>query len=128
MIKTILKTIVISIITVSIANAELLDLSGNERGIDVTLKSTKSLVVGENDLFVTLSKNETSINDAKVRIKFFMPEMPGMPYMEYKAKGKMIDGKYKMTINFSMAGTWQYKLEWKTSDDLVYKSRGSVNL
>ena len=113
---------------ISVSNAEQIDLYGNVKGVDVSLKSVNSLVVGENDFYVTLSKNGKEINNAKVRIKVFMPEMPGMPFMEYKTNGKYSDGKYKMMINFSMSGTWQYKLEWKTTDGVKYRTRGSINL
>ena len=61
-------------------------------------------------------------------MKFFMPEMPGMPYMEYIGKAKLVDGKYKMLINFSMSGTWQFHLMFKTEDGKVHKIRSSVNL
>ncbi len=30
-----------------------------------------------------------------------MPEMPGMPYMEYEENALYVDGKYKVDINFS---------------------------
>ena len=57
-----------------------------------------------------------------------MPEMPGMPYMEFEEKATLIDGKYKVSINFSMNGTWQYQLKFKTNDDVVHTVKGSVNL
>jgi len=128
MLNNLLKTIVGLVLLASVSNAEPIDLNGKVKGIDISLKSVKSLVVGENDFYVTLAKDGQDISDAKVRIKVFMPEMPGMPYMDYKAKGKYNDGKYNMMINFSMNGTWQYKLEWKTSNGKKYRTRGSVNL
>ena len=128
MLKNILKLFVSSILFIGFAQAEPIDLSGHVKGVDVTIKSAKSLVVGNNDFFVTLSKNGTAITNAKVKAKFFMPEMPGMPYMEYIAKAKLVDGKYKMLINFSMSGTWQYQLKFKTKDEKKYKIRGSINL
>ena len=75
-----------------------------------------------------LSKDGSAIENAKMKIKIFMPEMPGMPYMEYKAKAKLINGEYKMMINFSMSGTWQYHLKFKTSDKKVHTVRGSFNI
>jgi len=128
MLKNILKAIATSILVVSISNAEPIDLSGNVKGVDVTIKSANSLVVGSNDFLVTLSKNGQSIKDAMVKAKFFMPEMPGMPYMESIVKAKFVNGKYVLPINLSMNGTWQYQLKFKTSDGEKYKIRGSVNL
>ncbi len=98
-------------------------------GYDLTLYTETTPVVGNNDFFVTLKKNGENVEDAKVKIKFFMPEMPGMPYMEYKAKGiSQDDGSFKLPVNFSMGGTWQYHLKFKTGDDTVHKTRGSVTL
>ncbi len=126
--KVIFKSFLALLITVGFLNAEPIEQNGTKNGYDVKLTSQKSLVVGDNDLFVQLSKDDTAITDAKVKAKFFMPEMPGMPYMEYIGKAKLVDGKYKMMINFSMGGTWQYHLKFKTSDDEVHTLRGSVNL
>ena len=128
MFKNIFKVLVSIMILVGVVNADFIDLSGNVKGVDVTLKSVNDLVTGSNDFFVTLSKDGKAISDAKVKIKFFMPEMPGMPYMEYKSKAKFVDGKYKLSGNFAMGGTWQYQLLFKTKDGEKYKIRGSVNL
>ena len=122
------KLLLSFMLIVGILNADIIDLNGNVKGIDISLKSEKSLIVGNNVFVVTLSKNGKQITNAKVKAKFFMPEMPGMPYMESKQRAKLKNGKYYMTINFAMSGTWQYKLYFKTSDGKKYKIRGSVNL
>ncbi len=97
-------------------------------GFVIVLESKKPLVVGNNEIFVTLLKDAKKITDAKVKIKFFMPEMPGMPYMEYKEKLKLSGDSYKGNVNFSMGGTWQYQLKFKDSSQKVRTLRGSVNL
>jgi len=95
----------------------------------IVISSSKPLVVGNNNIEVTLyDKDMKQLTDAKVKVKFFMPEMPGMPYMEYKEKLKLDSKSYKGVVNFSMNGTWQYHLKFKTSDEKVHKVRGSVNL
>ncbi len=116
------------LLTFGLLSAQPIDLNGKKDGYDISLKSEKSLVVGDNTFLVTLSKDGNTITDAKVKVKFFMPEMPGMPYMEQTAKAELVDGKYKMLINFSMSGTWQYHLMFKTQDGKVHKIRSSVNL
>lgn len=123
-----LKLVALFALTLGILNAQPIDLKGKKNGYDITLKSEKSLVVGDNTFFVTLAKDGQPITSAKVKAKFFMPEMPGMPYMEYVGKAKLVDGKYKMLINLSMNGTWQYHLMFKTEDGKVHKIRSSVNL
>ncbi len=114
--------------TIGLLNAQAIDLKGSKNGYQAHFQSEKSLVVGDNKFFVTLTKDANIVNDAKVKAKFFMPEMPGMPYMEYVGKARLVDGKYEMLINFSMSGTWQFHLMFKTADGKVHKIRSSVNL
>jgi len=126
--KVLFKSFLALLITVGFLNAEPIVQNGSKDGYDIKLTSEKSLIVGDNDFFVELSKDGNAVTNAKVKAKFFMPEMPGMPYMEYEDKAKLVDGKYKMMINFSMGGTWQYHLKFKVADGSVHTVRGSVNL
>ncbi len=126
--KNLMKAVFALFFTVGLLQAEPLLQEGNKNGYDVALSSEKSLVVGSNDIFIALSKDGAAVTDAKVKIKFYMPEMPGMPYMEYVGKGKLVNDKFKTLINFSMSGTWQYQLKFKTHDGKIHKVRGSVNL
>lgn len=126
--KNLFKTILTLVLALNFLNAEPINQNGEKDGYNVTLTSEKSLVVGDNDFAIKLAKDEKTITTAKVKIKFFMPEMPGMPYMEYEGKAELVDGAYKTKINFSMAGTWQYQLKFKTDDDVVHTIRGSVNI
>lgn len=125
--STLLKIFSI-LMLVGLLHGEPIDQSGGTDGYKVHLTTEKSLVVGNNDFSVMLMQDGKMVSDAKVKIKFYMPEMPGMPYMEYNSKGKLVDGKYKLNGNFSMGGTWQYQLKFKTSDGKVHKIRGSVNI
>lgn len=126
--KSIFKVVIAMLLAVGFLNAEPVSQMGEKNGYEVKLSTEKSLVVGNNDFFVELFKDGNTITNAKVKIKVFMPEMPGMPYMEYKAKAKLVDGKYKMLVNFSMAGTWQYHLKFKSKDGKIHTVRGSVNI
>ncbi len=108
--------------------SKLLSDMHNKNGFNVMLVSKKPLVVGNNNIKVVIKKDNKLIENAKVKIKFFMPEMPGMPYMEYKTKLKFDKDGYKGQVNFSMSGTWQYHLKFKSSDGKVHKIRGSVNI
>ncbi len=100
---------------------------GTTKGVTVEIISDKTLVEGDNDISIKLSKYGKVVTNAKVRAKFFMPEMPGMPYMEYIAYGKLNGDKFNTMINFSMGGTWQYHVEFKI-EGKKYRHRGSVNL
>ena len=126
--ENIIKIFLGFFLTFTFLNAELLEQNGQKDGYDVTLKSSKALVVGSNEFLVKLSKDSKVVENAKVKVKFFMPEMPGMPYMEFEEKAVLVDGKYKVSINFSMSGTWQYQLKFKTNDDVIHTVKGSVNL
>ena len=126
--ENIIKIFLGFFLTFTFLNAELLEQNGQKDGYDVTLKSSKSLVVGSNEFLVKLSKDSKVIENAKVKAKFFMPEMPGMPYMESESEATLVNGVYKLNINLPMGGTWQYQLKFKTEDGVVHTIKGSVNL
>lgn len=126
--KNIIKIVLGFFLTFTFLNAELLEQNGQKDGYDVTLKSSKALVVGSNEFLVKLSKDSKVVENAKVKVKFFMPEMPGMPYMESEENAILVNGEYKVNINLSMGGTWQYHLKFKTEDGVVHTIKGSVNL
>ena len=125
--KNLLKVVLGIFLTFGFLHAELLEQKGQKDGFDVRLTSQKALVVGKNDFVIELSKDSKVVDNAKVKIKFFMPEMPGMPYMEVEENAVLVDGKYKVSINVSMGGTWQYQLKFKTTDEVVHTVKGSVN-
>jgi len=120
--------LVMLLLGATVVSADVIDQNGKKDGYDVHLYTKNTPISGNNQFFVKLSHNGDAIKNAKMKIKVFMPEMPGMPYMEYKAKAKFVDGEYKMMINFSMGGTWQYHLKFKTIDKKVHTVRGSVNI
>jgi hypothetical protein len=126
--KNLFKIFAGLLVAFNLVHAEPLLQEGNKDGYDVKLSSEKSLVVGSNEMVIELSKDGATLTDVKVKIKFYMPEMPGMPYMEDEQKGKLVDGKYVVNVNFAMGGTWQYQLKFKTKDGNVHTVRGSVNI
>ena len=126
--QNIIKIVLGLFLTFTFLNAELLEQNGEKDGFNVKLTSSKALVVGSNELLITLSKDSKVIETAKVKAKFFMPEMPGMPYMESEDNATLVNGVYKMNINLPMSGTWQYQLKFKTDDGVVHTIKGSVNL
>ena len=126
--ENIIKIFLGFFLTFTFLNAELLEQNGQKDGYDVTLKSSKALVVGSNEFLVKLSKDSKVVETAKVKVKFFMPEMPGMPYMESEDNAVLVNGVYKLNINLPMGGTWQYQLKFKTEDGVVHTIKGSVNL
>ena len=126
--KNIIKIVLGFFLTFTFLNAELLEQNGEKDGFNVKLTSTKALVAGSNEFLVELSKDSKVIENAKVKAKFFMPEMPGMPYMESESEATLVGKVYKLNINLPMGGTWQYQLKFKTDDGVVHTIKGSVNL
>ncbi len=101
--------------------------SGKAGSLSVTYSSDKPLVVGDNTIKVLVSENGKALTGAKVELKIFMPEMPGMPYME-EVKSMTADGdSYSGNVNFSMGGTWQVKI-FIEKDGKKYKYSSSVIL
>ncbi|RUM75229.1 MAG: hypothetical protein DSZ11_02665 [Sulfurovum sp.] len=102
--------------------------TGKAGSLDVTYSSAKPLVIGDNTIEVKITENGKAVTDAtKVELKIFMPEMPGMPYMENtKLLAPKNDG-YSGNINFSMGGTWQVKI-FIEKDGKRYKHSSSVIL
>ncbi len=99
--------------------------SGKAGSLDVTYSSPKPLVVGNNNISVKISEHGKVVKGAKVDFKIFMPEMPGMPYMEEVQNFKSNGDIYNGTVNFSMGGTWQVKV-FIEKDGKKYKYSSSV--
>lgn len=88
----------------------------------IKLETESSIVTGNN--IFNLSTNNIQNDD--VKLKVFMPAMPGMAYMEYSDKTELIDGKAQFKINLAMPGTWQYQLKSKNNNFEAIK--GSINV
>lgn len=75
---------------------------------DVVVKIDKNPpVVGDNN--VTVEVKDASgkyVADAKVKVEYSMPAMPGMPPMNYKTDAEVKGNEYKAKMNLSMAGSW----------------------
>ena len=101
--------------------------SGKAGSLAVTYSSAKPLVTGDNTINVSITKDGKALTGAKVEFKTFMPEMPGMPYME-EVKTMTANGdNYTANVNFSMGGTWQVKI-YIEKDGKKYKHSSSVIL
>ena len=102
--------------------------TGKAGNLSVTYSSEKPLVVGNNNINVSISENGKAVTNAtKVEFKVFMPEMPGMPYMEDVKLLSPSGDAYSGNVNFSMGGTWQVKI-FIEKDGKKYKHSSSVIL
>jgi len=75
---------------------------------DVEIKIDKNPpVVGDNNIEIEIKDSSGKyVTDAKVKVEYTMPAMPGMPAMNYKTKTELKDNKYNAKINLSMSGSW----------------------
>ena len=101
--------------------------SGNSGSLKITYSSDKPLTVGDNTIVVKIKKDGKPLTGAKVEFKVFMPEMPGMPYMEDVKTLSALGENYSGNVNFSMGGTWQVKI-YIEKDGKKYKYSSSVIL
>ncbi|MCT7545138.1 FixH family protein [Aliarcobacter cryaerophilus] len=125
--KKVLKAFLVMFLMATVLNASSLKESLKVDGYNLELTSKRDLSAGSNEFFVKITKDGKEVNDAKIKAKFFMPEMPGMPYMEHEGEGKFENGIYSFVINFCMDGTWQYNIRFKTADDKVHSVKSSVS-
>ena len=64
-------------------------------------------VVGDNNIEVEIKDASGKyVTDAKVKVEYSMPAMPGMPAMNYKTSAELKGYEYKAKMNLSMAGSW----------------------
>jgi hypothetical protein len=96
--------------------------------LSVTYSSAKPIARGENHIAVQVRQGEVEIKDAKVTFVAFMPEMPGMHYMEEKVEAPYLNGAYQANVFLSMNGTWQIHIFIETADGKKQRARSSVTL
>ena len=64
-------------------------------------------VVGDNNISIEIKDiSGKYVTDAKVKVDYSMPAMPGMPAMNYKADAVLKGNEYKAVMNLSMSGPW----------------------
>lgn len=122
-------TLFAAMLTFTMLHAAAFEKEASFKTTKVVYSTEKPLSVGTNELDLKLTRSGKAVADAKVIVKVFMPEMPGMPYMEYVANAKPAgDGSYKATVNFAMAGTWQVHIFVHTADGKKQRIKSSINI
>jgi len=98
----------ILLLIAGIAYAKDYEIKKKAGDYDVEVKIDKNPpIVGNNNIAVEIKDAAGKyVLDAKVRVEYSMPAMPGMPPMNYKADAELKGEKYKATMNLSMAGPW----------------------
>lgn len=107
--------------------ADVVSKKGNAGNLEVEYVSAKPLTTGMNMFTITVKDKGAIIKDAKVSMKVFMPEMPGMPAMESDADVMSMGDSYMAHVTFSMRGTWQVSIVVETKDGKKQRLKSSVN-
>ena len=99
---------IILLLIAGIAYAKDYEVKKKAGEYDVEIKIDKNPpVVGDNNIEVKIKDaSGKHVTDAKVRIEYTMPAMPGMPAMNYKADAELKGYEYKAKMNLSMSGAW----------------------
>ena len=125
--KTIAKILLTMFLAGSLLHAAALEKEISSRSTKVTLISEKPLAVGNNTLrFVFYDER---FKDADVKVKIFMPAMPGMPAMQEESEAKLTGNKtYESKVNFSMRGTWQVHIFITPKEGKKVRVKTSLNI
>jgi hypothetical protein len=99
---------IILLLIAGIAYAKDYEVKKKAGDYDVEIKIDKNPpVVGNNNIEIEIKDASGKyVTDAKVRIEYTMPAMPGMPAMNYKTDTELKGYEYKAKMNLSMAGSW----------------------
>ena len=112
------KTVIIAMVFLLIAGiayAKDYEVKKKAGKYDVEVKIDKNPpVVGDNNVTVEIKDvSGKYVTDAKVKVDYSMPAMPGMPAMNYKTDTELKGSVYKGTMNLSMSGAWNITVKIK---------------
>lgn len=125
--KTVITLLLGLFICAMSVHAEGFVKKGKAGTISVEIVSEKPLATGDNYFTITLSQGGKPVNDAAVECKVFMPEMPGMPYMDSKNSAVFKgEGVYQTDLAMAMHGTWQLRIFIDTKEGKKYQYKSSL--
>lgn len=113
----------------SFAYAKDLEVVKDVDGITVKTTLDKNPpVVGKNGITVELTDaGGKAVTDAKMRIDYSMPAMPGMPPMNYKTRPKLDGHVYRATMDLTMAGPWNIAIKFKKPGGKLLKATLNID-
>ena len=117
------------LLTLGFSYAAGFEKSAKFRTTTVHMSSQKPLTIGINSVTFDITQKGKALDGAEVKVKIFMPAMPGMPRMEATSFTKSLgNGQYSADLAFSMGGTWQIHIFVITDDGKKYRIKSSVNI
>ena len=104
--KTFTKLIATVLLGATLLQGAAFQKVAKSRATQIQITSQKPLSTGNNTL--NFEVGHKNYKDSSMRIKVFMPAMPGMPHMESVSEAKSLgNGEFEVNVNLSMGGTWQ---------------------
>ena len=106
--KKVLAAAVMVLVLAGVAFAKSYEVKkkAGENSVTVTIDKNPP-VVGDNGVTIAITDSAgKAVTDAKVRLDYSMPAMPGMPAMSYKTDSKQEGSVYKAKMSLSMGGSW----------------------
>ncbi|HBH60806.1 MAG TPA: copper resistance protein [Nitrospiraceae bacterium] len=126
--KLIVTMVALMFVITGIAFAKDYEVKKKAGDFDVVVAIDKNPpAVGKNNLTIDIKDpSGKPVTDAKVKVEYSMPAMPGMPAMNYKTDAELKDGKYTATMDLSMAGSWNITVKI-TRDGKTSKLKFSID-
>ena len=111
--QIILVTVALLLIAAGAVYAAGLEVKHKAGDYDVSVKFDKNPpVVGTNNMKIEVrDASGKYITDAKVKVDYTMPAMPGMPAMNYKTDAVLSGQEYTAKMDLSMSGSWNVALK-----------------
>jgi len=106
--KRLMLAVMMGLLVAGVAWAKDFEVTKKAGDYTVVAKIDKNPPVnGENNLALDIKDAAgANVADAKVKVEYSMPAMPGMPAMNYKTDAELKGREYKAKLNFSMSGSW----------------------
>jgi len=125
----ILLTILFSLLlSASFLQAAAFEKDAKFRTTKIHISSDKPIGTGSNIFILEIKKDGKALKGPKVSVKAFMPAMPGMPAMKSESVAKDLgNGKYEITLNIAMGGTWQVHIFIIPSEGKKTRVKTSIN-
>ena len=125
--KTFTKLMITALLGVTLLQGAAFEKVAKSRATQVMLSSEKPLSTGNNT--VNLEIAHENYKDSTMKVKVFMPAMPGMPYMESVSDAKSLgNGKFTTNVNLSMGGTWQVHIFLTPKTGKKVRAKTSLNI
>ncbi|MBF0321062.1 MAG: FixH family protein [Nitrospirae bacterium] len=126
--KVFVLLVVVVLLTTTAAYAKDIKLQKKAGDYTVQLKLDKaSPIVGDNAATIEVADSAGKpVTDAKVKVDYSMPAMPGMPAMNYSADATQYGGVYNAVMNLSMAGSWNIDVK-VTHNNKTVKAKFTID-